>query len=64
MKKFLARVCRLSWKRISFNNQIFCTSIDNKKLKSGLDVVFGRHLLSFEDMTKNETVLNPRLLAW
>jgi hypothetical protein len=40
------------------NNKKFCTSIDNKKLKSALEVVFGRHLLSFEDMTKVATVLS------
>jgi hypothetical protein len=39
---------------------MFCTSIDNKKLKSALEVAFGGHLLSFEDMTKSETVLSPR----
>ena len=39
---------------------IFLTSIDNKKLKSPLEVVYGRHLLSFEDTNKNETSLSPR----
>jgi hypothetical protein len=34
-------------------------NVDNKKLKSALEVVFGRHLLSFEDTSKVATVLSP-----
>ena len=42
----------------------FFASIDNKKLKSALEVVSGRHLLSFEDITKVATFLSRRWLAW